>query len=271
MAANRTKDALITTIHIYSQEISHSRFRDDPFLPAPCLKDRAKWRDSFYNNSTKPTLLACINKTEICEMETCKCSVVTRSSDQDPFLHTQNKTEVATQEDLEFTLLLTALTASNIAQAAFYPDLKLEAASHCEDPTSNYFNNHCFDLPKDQWRKEAARWFEASLARIQFNLLEIMGSEDKSKINYDDIPQTYRGMCKTMKFKSVGWRNVSIGGFLGLLVLAAAITLASVKTENGGLWLNLGAALLFSPITSMIRYTRRFGETARCTAWLKIE
>ncbi len=51
-----------------------------------------------------------------------------------------------------------------------------------------------------------------------------------------------------MKFKSVGWLNVSIGGFLGLLVLAAAITLASVKTRKGESWLNLGAALLFSPI-----------------------
>lgn len=67
-------------------------------------------------------------------METCKCSVVARSSDQDPFLHTQNKTEVATEEDFDVTLLLTALAASNIAQAAFYPDVKLEAASHCEDP-----------------------------------------------------------------------------------------------------------------------------------------
>ncbi len=138
-AANRTKDALITTLHIYSQEISHSRFRDDPFLPAPYPKESAKWRDSFYNTSTKPTLLACIDKTEICEMETCKCSVVTRPSDQDCFLHLQNKTEVATQEDLEFTPLLTALTAFNIAQAAFYPDVKLEAASHCEDPTSILF------------------------------------------------------------------------------------------------------------------------------------
>lgn len=123
-------------------------------------------------------------------MKTCKCSVVTRPSDQDPFLHTQNKNEVVTQGDLEITLLLTALTASNIAQAAFYPDVKLKAASHCQDPTSNYLNNHCFDLSKDQWRKEAARWFKASPARIQFNLLEIMGSEDKSRMNYDGIPQT---------------------------------------------------------------------------------
>jgi len=90
-----------------------------------------------------------------------------------------------------------------------------------------------------------------------------VGSDDKSKVNYDDIPQTYRGMCKMVTFKSVGWRNVSVGGFLGLLVLAAAITLAGVKTENGELWLNLGAALLFSPIKlcgQIYRTIRRDGS-----------
>lgn len=97
----------------------------------------------------------------------------------------------------------------------------------------HYFNNRCCDLPPDQWRKEAARWFEASFARIQFNLLEIVRRSDKSKINYEDISDIYKGMCKMVKFKSVEWRIVSVWDFLALLALAAAIILASEKTENG--------------------------------------
>lgn len=97
----------------------------------------------------------------------------------------------------------------------------------------NYFNNHCFDLPPDQWRKEAAPWFEASFARIQFNLLEILRRSDNSKINYEDTSDDYKGMCTMVKYKSVGWRIVSVWDFLALLALAAAIILASEKTENG--------------------------------------
>lgn len=248
MGSDMMEDALITTIQVYSRGIEHSGFRDDPFLPAPFPKEGAKWKDSSHNNSTTPNLLACIDNTEICDMESGQCSLVTRSSDQDPYLHSQDRTGVKTQAQLGYTLLSTALTASNIARAAFNPNVKLEAASHCEDPSSNYFNNHCFDLPPDQWRKEAPRWFEASLARTQFNLLETVRSTDKSKTNHEGIPDSYKGMCKMVKFRSVGWRNESVWGLLGLLALAAAITLASVKTVRGELWLHLGVVALFSRI-----------------------
>lgn len=45
------------------------------------------------------------------------------------------------------------------------------------------------------------------------------------------------------KFKSVGWRNVSVWGLFGLLSFAG-VSLASVKTEEQKLWLVVGLRLV---------------------------
>lgn len=42
------------------------------------------------------------------------------------------------------------------------------------------------------------------------------------------------------KFTSVGWRNVSVWGLVGLLVFAAGVALASNHTEEEELWLVFG-------------------------------
>ncbi len=46
------------------------------------------------------------------------------------------------------------------------------------------------------------------------------------------------------KFKSVGWRNVSVWGFLELLSFAAGVSLASVNTDDEELWLVVGFRLV---------------------------
>ena len=40
-----------------------------------------------------------------------------------------------------------------------------------------------------------------------------------------------------IKFRSVGYRNVSVWGFFGLLSFAAFVSITSVKTEEQELWL----------------------------------
>lgn len=43
-----------------------------------------------------------------------------------------------------------------------------------------------------------------------------------------------------IKFRSVGWRNVSVWGLFGLLSLVAAVFVASGQTEDQELWFCVG-------------------------------
>ena len=46
------------------------------------------------------------------------------------------------------------------------------------------------------------------------------------------------------KFKSVGWRIVSVWGVAGLLALAVGVFVASVKTEEERLWVVVGVGFV---------------------------
>jgi len=75
---------------------------------------------------------------------------------------------------------------------------------------------------------------------------------------YDGIAPEYRGMCKMGKFRSVGWRNMSVVGFLGLLFLASMVTLASIRAENGDLWITLCLMALIRYIQKPFRFFELF-------------
>lgn len=83
-------------------------------------------------------------------------------------------------------------------------------------------------LAQEQWKVEARRLFQASLAHVQLATFNLARNTSGT---FDEvgIPSNYQSMRQMVKFKTVGWRNVSVGGFCGLLLLAAGISLASVR------------------------------------------
>ena len=66
-------------------------------------------------------------------------------------------------------------------------------------------------------------------------------------------PPDWSGVCQMRKVKSVGWLNVSVWGFLGLLSLAGGITLASCRTRDESLWLVEGAKRAFDAIRRTVK------------------
>ena len=164
-----------------------------------------------------------------------------------------------TEADIAFALVAVALSASSSGDAMplWY---NLEIQSHCT-------GFRCGPLPREQWKVEARRLFQASLARIQVELVNtvrgavntVYAAPGYSTHEYE-ISEEYRGMCSMGKFKSVGWRNVSVWGFSGLLFLAASISLASVQTKEEELWLGVvlhivayAASRSFSKMKKMLR------------------
>ena len=234
------QNACLSAVSIYSHNVSHSNVRDDPIFPA-----RAGHGPRYCNNITRPGLIACIDNTEVCSPDDDACVQVTKALDNriDPEEELRNFHVPTSQTERAYNLLLLALTGSSVAIASQNPDISLEAWSHCQN------KDMCTPLPQDQWIVEARRWFEASLAWAHISILDFVQG-DGSRHN---VPEIHRGMCDMVKYKAAGWRNVSISGFLGLLGLAVLITLASVRNDDGALWVNIFVKALAACFYSIIR------------------
>jgi len=79
-------------------------------------------------------------------------------------------------------------------------------------------------LEEEQWKVEAENLFQASLARIQFQLKDhILGA---AATNPDYTNRSLAGMhdmCDMYKFRGQGWKNVSMWGMLILNLLVAVV------------------------------------------------
>lgn len=227
-------------LEIVTDGMEYSEFRDDPVFPAMHRRG-----PDYFNNATIPGLLGCVDNTLICDPDLNQCwNWPETSADLNPTLSDPVRDEVdgvLTNADLARVLLSSAIFNSFEGMMRTHKD-NLEAKSHCDDI-------YCLGLPREQWKTEARQMFETSLAQMQHRVLDIVRGVDdglqNQKLSWSlEIPPNLRGICHMGKFKSVGWRNVSVWGLVGLLSLSGAIALASVKTEDDELWLIVGARLL---------------------------
>lgn len=167
----------------------------------------------------------------------------------------------ATEAELSLALLFHVLWGSNLC-FMWQTWKTIEATSLCGNSMI------CKNLPPDQWKAEVRQLFETSLAQIQYAVLDtVRGRNEYWVPDYESIPPRFRGLWKMGKFNSVGWRNVSVWGFLGLLSLAAGVSLASVKTEEQELWLVVGFRLIGKALRWAIDKASRLPWTY---AWTRV-
>ena len=251
----------MTIYEISSHGMGYHEFRDDPVFPA--MQHYQNWH--WLNNSTVPRLLGCVDSAFVYDPDLDQCwnSPETYADSfrriPDPIRNEHDG--VLTNADLARVLLSSAVFGP--FQMGTYNTL--EAQSHCQDL-------YCQDLPREQWKVEARQRFEIFLAYMQYAVLNIVRREDDDSDHgryknfgyaiektpaLHHIPPNLRGICHMGKFKSVGWRNVSVWGFLGLLSLAGAISLASITTEDEELWLVVGARSLVRALQWGMRLLRK--------------
>lgn len=236
--------SIVTIFEILTLGVQYGEIRDEPIFRA------SQWLDKLntFDNETSPGLLGCIDDISICDVDLKKCwnyLDYLESGAIDPKYGGQVMDrlprifdDTGPKPDLARALLYSSMQNSFIGLPM---DYHLEGVSHCRD------GNLCYDLPRNQWRVEARQMFETSLATMQFNVLDMVRGNiiTADPTTHWNVPLNYQGMCRMGKFKSTGWQNVSFWGLFGVLFLAAAISLASVKSEKGELWLVLGAVLLY--------------------------
>lgn len=239
----------VTIFEIYTVGVEYGEIRDEPIFRALQPVDR-QGTQLYTNNETSPGLLGCMENISFCDVDLKKCW---NYEDSEPSNHTDKDESMLYDRPIRFDhadpnpdlarVLLNGSMRNSFTGRPFSYDL--EAISHCRDGI------HCHSgkesqLPRDQWKVEARQLFETSLATMQFNVLHIIrGNMNPEGLMFGNIPENHHGMCKIGKFKSTGWKNVSFWGLFGVLFLAAAIGLASVRNEKEELWLVLGAVLLY--------------------------
>ena len=230
--------------------MSSPYFRPGPVFPAMTLGKSPlnhfpdSYSDSyrFFNNGTTISRFDCINHIQICDIVEDKRWFRAPSTPWWLLRH-RHLWEDSSNTDAALLLLEASLASSyTIARGA------LDAQSRCSEWACDY-------LPDDQWRIEVRRWFEASLATIQVLLLDIVRPSQHIGSWYL-IPHEYREICKLGKFRSTGWRNVNFVGFLGLLILAGCISLASCKTEEGDLWIVIASRAIWRSLRYLVHFLK---------------
>lgn len=124
-------------------------------------------------------------------------------------------------------------------------------------------------LPLDphQWRLEAQKIFNISLARMQIEITEMARPRKIRPEDYLDnfFNQSLADPCPMIKINADGWRNISVVGFAGMLILALGLWLVTMETGDTIVLICLyqsSVEPLIESVLSCLRYVRRFAAEA---------
>ena len=234
--------------HVTTKDTIYVEKRDDPIFPAP-YRDPGSNSSQFTNNGTSRGVIVCLDNSVLCDPRGNCRDFPPLAPWQYPWEDSDAK---ITEDELTRALVSRALASSSIYGGAYYTPFEVE--SHCRRIV-------CEHLPPAQWKVEARHWFERSLASLQKSVYDTVRGQYDAYMVEPYVPPNYTGMCRMVKFRSVGWRNVSFWGLFGLLALTGSISLASVKTEEE-LWVCVGVRLLYYAL-------RRLVEQVKNISWSK--
>ncbi|KAL8823585.1 MAG: hypothetical protein Q9191_005724, partial [Dirinaria sp. TL-2023a] len=216
----RVPNTTVTLMIISSGMIFHLTERSDPIFPAD-RRTKEPVGDSYrwYNSRHHGSVLMCADGFEICSPDNQTCynwqtrplpwSVTDSAPSQPP----------ASDEEEAYALLYHAGLHSNT-----YHAIRSRLAYGLD--AQRHVNQHLSTgLAPEQWKSEARLLFQTSLARMQQDVYDIVrGTASHTEGFENSMPPRYRGMCKRVKFQSVGWSNLSL--FWLLILPSGAVLLA---------------------------------------------
>jgi hypothetical protein len=209
-------NTFITLMLTASQRNFHPEYRSDPIFPA---KELHFISGDFYwmNNDLVATVLACTDHTSICTAAGDVCWDIS----DDPVEELQDQVEKNGLYMLQIALRLSSICHSILLRGG--------AAL---DASTKLFVYNSLPLAAEQWKVEAQNLFATSLARIQISLRDhVRGSAAKEPGYVNLLKPEYAGMCGQYKFKSVGWTNVSVWGFVVAMFGSLVVFVLAFRIE----------------------------------------
>ncbi|MCJ1383780.1 hypothetical protein MMC17_006894 [Xylographa soralifera] len=252
-------DNIITLLFISACKVFFKYRRSDPIFPAPKvtliaqfpepsptmlphLEDplrygRLRYAQVYRANDNRDTVLGCVDRVGVCTKGHTQCwdaaALGLRPKHVAPYwgkIAFFNETAPVSERSLVLSLLTVALAASSVCHAVLAPT-QLDAQSKIRGFMAD-------GLAAEQWKVEVRRLFQASLAQMQLSTFRIArgGWTYNDGYGFLGVPESYEALARMVKFNAVGWLNVSVWGFCGLLLFAAMTTLGSIRTGDE-LWL----------------------------------
>jgi hypothetical protein len=176
----------------------------------------------YFNNDSIATVLACVDTVSVCSADGNTCWADINDPTKDLSSHV---------EKTGYYMLDMALTRSNVCNSILL--LGGSALDAHSKLLSNLSLPISLPLATEQWKVEARRLFEGSLARIQIDLRDyIRGAAADQSGFANHIDSAYEDMCSSYKFRTVGWKNVNLWGLRLLLVLALTVYFLSFETTR---------------------------------------
>ena len=223
-------------ITINSGNMTFQNSRSDPVFPAKRYRNVSEvlpnvLEEGYYNDNAYASVISCHEANALCSPKFNACWSFPVQL-YNPLMPLGNWTDMNSTDfdewGLHWRLMKAALSGSAIAR-----NVRLQTSSYC-----NFYD--CRDMPHDQWKREVRRWLETSLARIQFNILDIARGTGNKGEDFAQLNPKYRGICRMVKFRSNGWLNVNLWGLLSLAGLVYVTFIGSLIVEDGDLWQILG-------------------------------
>jgi hypothetical protein len=209
---------MLTVVLIQNSLIFYPEESHDPVFPA---HHHNAW--GWFNGNFTGGVLACIDQAMICKPNNGTCTDL-----WDPSAGYVDGSIV----DPAINLLTAALMFSTTAiSMTFRYSGILDAEAKMQQAES-------LPLAREQWKVEARQLFETSLARMQINARIVARGLDAAESPREGLkPEDmfpFQGICQVYKFRSVGWKNISVGGVILCVVGGLLLIVCSVRAERDG-------------------------------------
>jgi hypothetical protein len=212
-----TAGEMATLIIISNSGIGYPQKQEDPIFPAETAYDDNQW---YYNTRWHGGVLGCLDRTYICTPEG-QCGTL---ADWGNLYYADNEL-VRVVSYLWFPLLRSNMEHSILYRKA----LGLDA-------NSKLSGNLSLVLDAEQWKVEVLWLFLTSLASIQIIARNIARGNPSTptynRISMMDAHSPLRGLCTMYKFKSTGWRNINVTGFLSAIAVGSIALFLGRTTGN---------------------------------------
>ena len=253
---SHAKGTTLTIMFIQSGRIFYKEASQDLIFPADLPYDPVDWPGLYFNSDPRARPLACVDRSEVCTHDE---SICLPPSDPTP-LHLRGR------EGEEYEFVRLAMAKSTTYQSIQYG---LGSALNASLRIADFVSKQLPDGEWSQWIVESQGLYNTSLARIQFDALDIaMGvSSDKGDL-YEPVTADWANLCGKLKFKlPKGYKNLRKWAtfwalFIPVLLFVLHLKLWIKFDEDkqrffNGNWMVLDIVLICLPMRLWDWYLRR--------------
>jgi hypothetical protein len=201
--------------------ISYPSERFDPIFTANKTWD-GSW---YYNTNWHAGVLGCVERTIVCVPNLSRCMSLRALGDLP---------DAGDEESAVRAMLYFSLVTSGLGHSLGY------LGAQALDAQSKLAGDNSLPLAAEQWKAETQKFFETSLARIQITARNLARGNPEGNLagQKDLMHPKWKGMCSRYKFRSVGYKNISVSRFLGefLAGMLLIVLSRSGDDEDDELW-----------------------------------